>query len=767
VPDRPISGSGPFINVEGVRAFGGVRSHVLNQGIDANLMSPGAIRIETNKAAQEAVVSSEAVARYMGRAAKDAAQVAMLMSQAAREVSMERSSGSGVQGGGRDAAPGGPGSPPDSTHVPMQRRTRPTKPPMSVAPTSEHPQHRMLPFDPQDAVFTARPGERYTVEQLRKDVGSSMLRHLQSVEWGDQYVQDAKGNWYPKGADRRYKANRVDEEDHDFRRFMARQAIMGGARNLFGGMAEGQTVMGSARGALAGMGGAGAAAAKTLGYAAAAVALGQKAMDFSETQRSTNLGWQRILGGSNSEGFEERARSQWKELSGRFEGVSSGVSSELYHKAAEIYGTDRMRRNEAYEFGTEVYKKLGMTVEESMGLVATAAKSGNENLQVLSDTLKNLSQSARDAHVNAEAAQQSFARTFGVVSESVGGTSATQVSSVMEQMKTGMGRRFQDVDMSGALSGSALVMRAQVMGQTPSQYLTTLKGTGGARHFAQSTQLVAGNLAGAMLPAEAQAMIQERIKANGGVMKGEDWDRLAQDLSMGPLANLPPESIINAMSTHGLGAGYNQENALAGLLQMSYTDQTALADQVVEDAGGSISPAEQKRWGDTAKKQERDIARLTFHDPNLKARSLASKQFATTGVYSRLLDKISNQDYESKRRFRVDTADGPRDVTTEELLKYYSDQASTGEVEIVRGSGEGQTLSEYTGISGQSVATPSADEPAKAGKEPKESNKVQLQIIAEPVLRQYLQFLTVDQVAAQARSQGTTPAPSPRQMPTG
>ncbi len=585
------------------------------------------------------------------------------------------------------------------------------------------------------------PGERpaftrdfsggYSVRELKQDVARSVGSRISGWQPGPDLATDSSGvmrhviEGVPSGPPA------SPEEIASFTRW---GRVSGSVKSFVGSLGEGNGVMQSAQTALPG------GAAKALGYAGAAVALGNEGLNYAASQRDVNRGWQKILGGDNVEGFSERARSQVFEWG--LKGVmGSDTASELYRGAAEVYGTNREARASAQSFGVDMFKKYGMDVADSLALVETAARQGNEGLAGLRDAIEGVSETARRAGVNVQSAQKVYAQNLENLTGVATGSTATSIAGVLTEAQVGLNHQFEGVDFSGMTSTSNMYRMAAMSGMNAADFQARF---GTDSRFAG--QALTGGLRSASLGLlrtfggeGAVEMIRSRIseiQASDRDVTNEDWMSIGSDLQS--QYNITPQMVQQVMDQMGV-SGLTPMNAVAFLARTTDDRQFDFL-QKIEDERSAMSESKQldldpeerlasNRSGDIAKIRERlggkrvggegDTGILADKDD--RARNLYIAGLMRGEKTNPVLESLI-KDFEGARRFRVKTKDGERIVTTDDLIRYYGDQAFSGDVEIVRGtvgdSGAGSTLAEALGLSdantGSSAA--SSSQGARGGK---------------------------------------------------
>src|SRR5690606_27889102 len=186
----------------------------------------------------------------------------------------------------------------------------------------------------------------------------------------------------------------------------------------------------------------GTALLRGAGAVGAGLYVADKIGDFFESQRAQNAEWQRIMGGTNLEAVGERWNQRMFAL-GQFGVLDSEQAAQLYRGVAET-GMRGADRTIAQDFALDAYKQLGMTIQESMQIIKVAARTGQESLYGVAGALRQVTEDAREAGINAAEARQRFIQTWTDASNFLGGgPTAVATSLGLSSAITGMGRAYQ------------------------------------------------------------------------------------------------------------------------------------------------------------------------------------------------------------------------------------------------------------------------------------------------------------------------------------
>lgn len=213
---------------------------------------------------------------------------------------------------------------------------------------------------------------------------------------------------------------------------------------------------------------AGMAIGGTLAVAESIHKLGQ----FVGDQRAANAQYQAIFG-PNSSGWEQRQQNfgyrfnnEMSNLRSIFGGTGglSGSDADRAFKGVSAMGFQGADRNTALSFITSNFNSTGMSVDDSMKIVATNAQQAATSLTQVSEQLKAVSASAVQAGQSAVVWRDAYANTYTAAVNSGFGGASGAIAVAQTQAGVGSGREFAGLDTSGmyANQGRINVLAAQL-----------------------------------------------------------------------------------------------------------------------------------------------------------------------------------------------------------------------------------------------------------------------------------------------------------------
>lgn len=143
---------------------------------------------------------------------------------------------------------------------------------------------------------------------------------------------------------------------------------------------------------------------------------------FLTDERSKNAAYQSVLGGSNVQAIGQRVGETLWGL-GQWGTFSPGQASHIYQEVTGL-GLTGTQRSNALGFVSGNYRSMGMSPDESIGLLTTSVQNAANDLDSLTASLQGVTQAARDAGVNADTFRQIFASTYSSAIGAFGGGSA-------------------------------------------------------------------------------------------------------------------------------------------------------------------------------------------------------------------------------------------------------------------------------------------------------------------------------------------------------
>lgn len=628
-------------------------------------------------------------------------------------------------------------------------------------------------------------GKKYDLGALRQNVARGVNRQVS--EWGgssEQVLRDQRGRYAgvrpaPAGSPAEVRVRRTYDEAGRLVRDEAGNGIIeefgpGGwryealamARNVAGSMAEGEGIGASISSAAPAVG-------KALGVAGAVYMGANTALNFAESQRSQNMAFQSVLGGSNAEGFQERMKQNVFRLGMR--GTMGGGDAEAIYKAGmEAYGTRGGMRAGYQDAAVSMYG-AGIGSDESIQLLDLAAKNGNDSIRELASSVVELSHTAREAGTSAKEARDKFAESMQGLAGTASGTNQIQSAAIDATVRTNLGSRFNDVTFGGQNSELGQRRIAQMLGVSYSSLNASLN--------AGSVQVQVPGRADPMSGTQALAIGKDRMmnravqmadpsgKLRSAIMKernrikaetGEEptsaqLEEIAAQVQQDNPQLADPMRISGILSSVGGAENVTDSNAMAFFARQStnqrqneaaYDDSTKgvkfnvkpgseggfkgiedpskLKDDyrkaynfVEEELGYKLGQrSTQRKWakGELDEGKGRMGNRRSTSDQvrNILANKAAEGEEITSGM----MQLYDARDDLSDARFVVQTKGGKeRSVEYGELVRYYSDQikANPETIQIQGGRYEGMDLYEAFGIEGSGGKAKSAGQKAKAG----------------------------------------------------
>lgn len=338
-------------------------------------------------------------------------------------------------------------------------------------------------------------GRGYSLKDLRADAASRAAEAMQ--DWGTgakQIYRNELGQFQsrlvPKGSPT-WAADTINASPG------WRATAVSGAKNAVSALGEGAS-MGQAFGAM------GAGAAKVAGVAGIAYTGINWGLNFAEDQRAKNAEYQAMIGGTNADQFGER----WDETKFRWSmrGTMSGRdATAIYKGAAAQYGSNKNARGEFQDAAISMYRNSGLDSTESLALLNMAVSSGNDNLNMLADSIRRLGGEAKKAGMSAKVAREYFTQSF----QGIGGIAngGTQVLAAEMEAKTrvAMGRQYgSSIDTTAQDSRLGTMIGARAAGISRAEFIA-------ATMYGQTVNSpVYGRVDGAMLLAQTDEMYANR-----------------------------------------------------------------------------------------------------------------------------------------------------------------------------------------------------------------------------------------------------------------
>ncbi|GAA1978710.1 phage tail tape measure protein [Kitasatospora viridis] len=452
--------------------------------------------------------------------------------------------------------------------------------------------------------------------------------------------------------------------------------------------------------------------------AGAAIAVGSQIPAEIRSQRDKNAFYQSVEGGSNFAGFGERLHEEayrWSTLgvfsSDEARQAFKGVTKLGYNSKVEG-GPGRQDALNMIYHGKTAY---GASVGESLQTLQVVSKAAVTNFKQLSDALKDVSDSAGKAGINAQMARAEFTNLVGTAaSNGMGGNTAVDAARLQQQLKTSLGRSFQDTDFSNRLGSSYTLLASSVAGVTPSQYLASADVQASAQGKLDS--LVTGNALKPGVQEWVEKEITNKLKVSG---KKALSDAEVDDIASRLLTTWYPVAYdLVAALTLVLPKGAEQplDAARWVVRQIAAKSQGGLAGAAKQE----LSDADKKHQAETSKKNKvveginrggndnynpaigQSTAVLPINLGNTAADE-AYRKWAMdkiTGgnmdpVVEALLGKVKD---DGKTQVVVTTAGGKkRVVSLEDAVTNHRNELAQGDAVILDSNGRGQTVKDILG----------------------------------------------------------------------
>lgn len=477
---------------------------------------------------------------------------------------------------------------------------------------------------------------------------------------------------------------------------------------------------GHARGASGGNGGwtnmllAGASKIPYVGTAMAVMSAGSK---LYQSEREKNRFYQGMEGGSNFDGFSERAHEEIYRWS--MPGMSGDMSRRSFKGVTALGYTGKSHtregRQDALNFVYHNYNARGMDVEESMNVLQTASRDATVTFSQLSSALKEVSDTAGKAGVNAKVMRAQFQGLLDSSINTGAGPGAAQLAGTFASTQASYGREFQGSDMSGQLSRGYQYMIGAQYGVSPGQVqgLMRNKPEEYARMVSGSQRgmidMVFNAYPGAL--ADLQALIKKYGSSQTAIPQIEQ-----------EFLNAHPEIDLNiiADTLNGALTGVQLDNSnvmdwviqqLAGNTAAAHTEKPSAAKPVdaKNTAGaktGKFGLVQSTSTKSDAKSQASSVEYNIKHAGDYKDWfGLHNKESKTGDAYWDSMQKSGKRDPvleallqnvkdPDATMVKVSTAKGDRVVSFADAMKLFPNELAAGNVQIVTGDQAGKTTSD-------------------------------------------------------------------------
>ncbi|THA72582.1 hypothetical protein E6R60_27010 [Streptomyces sp. A0642] len=439
------------------------------------------------------------------------------------------------------------------------------------------------------------------------------------------------------------------------------------------------------------------------------------------SQRDKNAFYQSIEGGSNFDGFAERAHEEAYRWT-TFGVLSSDEARKAFKGVTKLGYNSKVEggegRQDALDFIYHGKTRRGATVDESLQTLQVASKNALTNFNDLSNALNEVSDSAGKAGVNSQMARAEFTQLMDVANKSGYGSSAVGVAALEQQTKNSYGRSFQDMDVSKRLGVSHAYMASSIAGISVSEYLTSGPTAKGA-----ADQLLDSASVRAALKPGVEAWIKEQISKSGGDVSEETATQIGEELiqKFYPNDAFALAQVVGTLSGNGglsqdpvkaatwIVQQYNGKGAGATASNMKKQDQKSLektseSNRLRTDVKENLRPHASGGRGGVVTGALKGLDKETsggflgFGGDPSDAVSAYEKWHKKTGdedpVVYNLLNKIDGDD---KSKVAITTKDGKRVVSLTEAIKNHRNELASGKAVVVEGDKAGKSVAEILG----------------------------------------------------------------------
>jgi hypothetical protein len=463
-------------------------------------------------------------------------------------------------------------------------------------------------------------------------------------------------------------------------------------------------------------------ALKAAGVAGVVLAAGNQAIDWTQGQAASNRKFQEAYGGSNIGQLGERADQFANHWRGRFSMLGADNYDKLF-EGAMGQGLRGSQRGEYINIGAGIMGQ-GVNAQQTQQLMDMSLQAGL-GLAGLTKAIKDVSQAARDAGINAGRARDMFISNYEASSSIMFGSQNLPVmASLLTQGQLATGRQYQNISTAPSIASPVIEQaRATQLGMNLGQFQ--------AAQMESPAGAIAGNEA--MI---VQALDQAPNPGGGAPMRQVVNEYLASHPNYNPRYNM------DELGMAVLEAGFNQQwcQQFLALYKISVSPGQApgyLANMLTPESQGNQAVRNDAKTAAAFAPRKLNVKTedLLGQTPQLRASKIlgvkssqgylaqAYLQGQTTGSLREHLGQpgamadfgtalnqmtvdpaiaaLLNQSgvgLGKGTKIRVITSDGPKIITLEQALKDFPDQVMAGNfVAGVNADYIGKTGAEITG----------------------------------------------------------------------
>lgn len=443
------------------------------------------------------------------------------------------------------------------------------------------------------------------------------------------------------------------------------------------------------------------------------VGLAVRGVEEALSQREKNSYYQNVEGGSNASGFAERAHEElyrWS-TAGMFSAAESreafkGVTRIGYNNRSTQSGPGRQ---DALNFVYHGKSSYGATVDESLMTLQEASKSPLLALNALSGALKQLSDDAGAAGVNAQMARSHM---VGLMTAAIGagyGSGSVSAASSIQDTLSSYGKSYADTSGAGQLTPGFARYAAAQAGLTYGQ-LTNLQKTSPAKAAAIRTGVGLQGAAQVLTP-DMQAFIAKRIGDYGGNIDERLSLMIASDFLTQFGRQVDPEVMTGQLSAltgmaftdfdHALGwvaqqmAGNTEAARAANSAPASYSGLGVMSTTQAAAMGLTPSLAVKQRINGKVGSVK------DYTTPGDYGQKTLNSYMASANVTGRFDPAIAALlqavDTPTQQKVAVHTPGGLREMSLSDAILNHGDEIASGQVTFTSGKYKGKTVADLIG----------------------------------------------------------------------
>jgi hypothetical protein len=484
-------------------------------------------------------------------------------------------------------------------------------------------------------------------------------------------------------------------------------------------------------------------AAKHLPVAGLAIDVAEKGGHFYQEQREKGRNYQEIEGGSNAAAQLERGHEEVYRLGMGFGMSEDAARQSFYGVTALGYGRrspsgTSQNRQDALNFVYHNYNNRGMDVGESLQILQTASQNATVNFKDLSNALKDVSDTAGKAGVNAKTMRAQFDSALGQGLQAGAGNGAVSLARSLTSTQASYGRMFQNQNFGNELNTTQTYMIGGRYGLSPGQTQTMMRTQPQeyARMLTGNNSTVIDSLPG--MTAEAKADLMSIIQTYGGAGSideqkadaiGTEWLNKWQ-----PVSNIDLNvwsTVINQMTGMQL-----DPNSVMSWVVQQVSGNTEAAHAANQPKNTNV-PVKSGKYGELTNGTGGAPTGKSglYKDPNVsqgkssgerapsmgsgplrglktinaghewwggKATNNAAKNYINTVGKNKTRDPVmeallQNVKDPNKTHVQVSTKSGTRVVTFADAVKYFPNELTSGNAIFVDGPQAGRRPQEVTG----------------------------------------------------------------------